>query len=109
MKKIENIIEESLKSEPSFKLSTNFADRVLKSIRRKERKSQRKLYVLMTLGIVVLMGLGFAILSYFQTLDALKGLESIVPLAVMIGGAIAVIQYLDNKLVKKKLFVQKLS
>jgi biotin transporter BioY len=108
MKKIENIIEQALKSEPAFKLGIDFKDRVLKTIRKKEKRVQRRLFILMALGVVIIMGFGVITLLYFQKLDSLKGLENIVPMAVMIGGVVAVIQYLDNKLVKKKLFTQQL-
>ncbi len=109
MKKIEELIDQALQNEPSFKLRGDFKDRVLKAIRRKEKMSQRKLYVLMALGIVVMFGFGLAILAYFQNLEALSALKNIVPMAVMIGGVVALVQYLDNKLVKKKMFNQQLS
>lgn len=109
MKKIEELIDQALKSEPAFKLSGDFKDRVLKAIKKRERKSQRRLYVLMALGIVIIMSFGVMILAYFQSLDTLNGFKNIVPIAVLIGGVIAVIQYLDNKLVKKKMFTQEFS
>lgn len=109
MKKIEELIDQALRNEPSFKLRGDFRDRVLKAIRRKEKMSQRKLYVLMALGIVVMFGFGLAILAYFQNLEALSTFKNIVPMAVMIGGVVALVQYLDNKLVKKKMFNQQLS
>lgn len=109
MKKIEELIDQTLQTEPSFTIKSDFRDRVLKTIRRKEKLSQRKLYVLMALGIVVMFGFGLAILAYFQNLEALSTFKNIVPIAVMIGGVVAIIQYLDNKLVKKKMFAQEYS
>ena len=109
MKRIEELIDQTLKTEPSFTIKNDFRDRVLKTIRRKEKISQRKLYVLMALGVVVMFGFGFAILAYFQNLEALNSFKNIVPIAVMIGGIVAIVQYLDNKLVKKKMLTQNFS
>ncbi|MEM6830756.1 MAG: hypothetical protein AAF551_09595 [Bacteroidota bacterium] len=47
---IDQLIEESLKNEPSFQLRKDFKDKVTLRIRRKERRSQRILYL--ALGFV---------------------------------------------------------
>lgn len=109
MKKIEELLDQALKSEPAFKLSNGFNERVLKAIRAKERKSQRRLYMFMALGIVCIIAFGVGFLAYFQSLEALGNFKNIVPIAVLVGGVVAIIQYLDNKLVKKKMFNQQLS
>ena len=109
MKKIEELVDKALRTEPSFNLKNDFRDRVLKAVRRKEKISQRRLYMFMALGVVVMFGFGFAILAYFQNLESLSAFKNIVPIAVMIGGVVAIIQYLDNKLVKKKILTQNFS
>ena len=109
MKKMEELIDQALRSEPVFKISSGFSERVLKSIRKTERKSQRRLYVLIALGVLCMFSFGAALLSYFQLLQTLSPFKNIVPIAVMIGGVVAMIQFLDNKLVKKKMFNQQLS
>lgn len=109
MKKVDELIDQVLKTEPTFKLSDGFKERVLKSIRKKDRRSQRILFALMGLGVIIIFGFGVSLLAYFQNLEALSSFKNIVPIAVLIGGVVAMIQYLDNKLVKKKMFTQEFS
>ncbi|MEP1095536.1 MAG: hypothetical protein ABJG78_10520 [Cyclobacteriaceae bacterium] len=106
MKNFETIIEEGLKMEPQFKLGLDFKDRVTKLIRKRERVSQRKFYMLIAFGIVAMFGAGFGVVLYFADLAAFADLGKIVPLAVLIGGLVAGIQFLDKKLVKDKMFKQ---
>ncbi|WP_420318610.1 hypothetical protein [Ekhidna sp.] len=108
MKKIEELIEEALRTEPSFQLKSDFKDRVIKAIRRREKRSQRRLYLWMALGTLVIFGFGYATIAYFMpsvlnTFQTLKGGNQIVPLAVLIGVTVVLIQYLDKRLIKDKM------
>lgn len=105
-KNIDQIIEEAFKVEPQFKLGADFKDLVTKMIKRKERRSQRRFYLLISFGVVVMFGVGAALIQYFGSLKSLSQFDQIVPFAIMIGGLIAVIQYLDKKLVKDKFLKQ---
>lgn len=106
MKNFDEIVENGLKIEPDFKLGLDFKDRVTKLIRRRERISQRKFYALIALGMVGIFGVGLGVVLYFSELKAFAEFGKLVPLAVLIGGLVAGIQYLDKKLVKDKVFRQ---
>ena len=111
MKKIEQLIDEVLRSEPEFQLRNDFKDRVLQVIKKKEKASQRKLYIWMALGTLIIFGFGYGTISYFlpDTIESFKGLNDgvsgLVPLAVLIGLLITIVQYLDKRLVKNKLIM----
>ena len=105
-KNIDQLIDDALKSEPNFNLGADFRDRVVKTIRKNERRSQRKLYVLISLGVLGIFGVGLGLVSYLGIQELFSGMGQLAPLAVLIGGAVVVIQYLDKKLVKDRLFKQ---
>ncbi len=105
-KNIDQIIEDALKIEPKFNLGADFKDRVTKMIRKKERKIQRKLYLLISIGVIMIFGAGIALVQYFGNIEALYQFDQLVPLAVIVGGLVAIIQYLDKRLVKDKSFKQ---
>lgn len=111
MKKIEQLIDEVLRTEPDFQLRKDFKDRVVQIIKRQEKASQRKLYFWMALGTLVIFGFGYTTIAYFLpgTFESLNsfndGLSGIIPLAVLIGLLIIVVQYLDKRLVKNKLLM----
>ncbi|MEQ9468316.1 MAG: hypothetical protein RLN88_12960 [Ekhidna sp.] len=111
MNEIEKMIDQALKTEPSFQLRKDFKDRVVSMIRRKEKASQRRLYFWMSLGTLVIFGFGYAAISYFmpslfQSLrGASDGVSQLVPLAVLIGVILTVIQFLDKRLVKDKMMI----
>ncbi|MEQ8906458.1 hypothetical protein [Ekhidna sp.] len=107
-KRIEQLIDEALRIEPSFQLRKDFKDRVVQAIRKKEKASQRKLYMWMALGTLIIMGFGYGVISYFlpsmlESFKGFRGSSQIVPLAVLIGIITIVIQYLDKRLVKDKM------
>ncbi|SNT29217.1 hypothetical protein SAMN05421640_3232 [Ekhidna lutea] len=108
-KQIEQLIDEALKTEPSFKLGGNFKDRVVLVLRKKEKSNQRKLYFLMALGMLVIFGFGYGTISYFlpslfESFSGLKNMsDQIIPLAVLIGVMVIIIQYLDKKLIKNRM------
>lgn len=106
MKNFDKIVEDGLKIEPDFKLGLDFKDRVSKLIRKRERISQRKFYMLIAFGVIAMFGAGLGVVLYFAELSAFAELGKIVPLAVLIGSLVAGIQYLDKKLVKDKMFKQ---
>ncbi len=111
MKKIEELIDEVLKIEPDFQLRKDFKDRVVSAINRQEKASQRKLYLWMALGTLVIFGFGYGTIAYFLpgTFESLNGLNDgvsgIIPLAVVIGILITLVQYLDKRLVKNKILM----
>ncbi|WP_462250282.1 hypothetical protein [Ekhidna sp.] len=111
MKDIEKIIDEALKMEPAFELRKDFKDKVLSAIKRSEKVSQRKLYFWMLAGTMTIFGFGYATISYFLpnllgSFNSMNGtIPNLTPIAVLVGVLIAVIQYLDKRLVKNKLAV----
>lgn len=104
--RVDEIIEKALKSEPKLEFSEGFADKVVRTIRKKESQNQRKLYLWMALGCLVMFAFGFAIMKTFVPgyLDGFSGdqFNKVIPLAVIIGLIVVFIQYLDQKLVKEK-------
>ena len=109
-KRIEELIEETLRTEPEFKLRNDFSDRMIRLIKKKEKTHQRKIYFWMLLGILMIIGFGYGTFSYFmptalESLQALKanGKEQIVMLAVIAGFLVIIVQYLDQKLVKERM------
>ncbi|WP_421765172.1 hypothetical protein [Ekhidna sp.] len=107
--RIEKLIDEVLKSEPSFELSKDFKDQVIVAIRKKERAVQRRLYSWMLMGTLVIFGFGYATISYFlpSVLESLGSANSLsdklIPGAVLVCVAVLVIQYLDKRLVKERM------
>jgi hypothetical protein len=106
MKNYDKNIEEGLKIEPDFKLGIDFKDQVVKMIRKKERIAQRKFLALIFIGVIIMFGVGIGFVIYLAGVEAFAILDQIVPLAVIVGGLVAVIQYLDKKLIKDKMFKQ---
>lgn len=107
--RIEKLIDEALKAEPAFQLRKDFKDRVVLAIKKKEKASQRRLYFWMVLGTLVIFGFGYCTIAYFipSALESLgtvsSGTSQLVPIAVLIGLLIMVIQFLDKRLVKDKM------
>jgi ABC-type Na+ efflux pump permease subunit len=107
-KRIEQLIDEALRKEPTFQLRKDFKDRVIQAIRKKEKASQRKLYMWMALGTLIIIGFGYGVISYFlpsmmESFQGFNGSSQIIPLAVLIGVIVIVIQFLDKRLVKDKM------
>ena len=105
---IDQIIDEVLKIEPDFKLRKDFSDGVIKRLRKIEAASQRKLYFLIALGTLFIFGSGIALLAFFLPESwvesfRLQGVDQIVPMAVVIGLVVGLIQYLDKVLVKDRM------
>lgn len=107
--KLEKLIDQALKEEPTFKLRNDFKDRVVKIIKRKERIAQRHMYVWIALGSLVILGFGYGILLYFlphvleHLTTAHSGVGSIIPFGIVGGILISIVQFLDKKLVKDKM------
>ena len=110
---IEKVLDQALKSAPTYQLSNDFKDQVIKMIRKKERASQRKFYFLLTFGVLSFVSLGFALMVYYfpsllfgsNDVAGIKEINKSIPFAILIGIAIAVIQYLDKKLVKDRMIL----
>ena len=107
--KIEKWIDEALRAEPAFHLGADFKDKVVKAIRKREQANTRNLYFLMVLGIIVICAIAFGTISFFMpdALAYLKSIRSVVPFAVILGSLIAIIQYLDKKLVRDRILLSK--
>ena len=69
MKNYDKIIEDGLKLEPDFKLGIDFKDQVAKLIRNRERLTQRKFYMLISLGTLVILGAGIGLMLFFGQLE----------------------------------------
>ena len=107
-KQVENIIEKALREEPSFQLRKGFADRMVLLVRKKERASQRKIYFWIALGSMFIVGAGVGILIYYfptfyQLVSSGQGFTGMIPIAVLIGILIVVIEFIDKKLVRDKI------
>lgn len=107
--RIEKLIDEALKSEPSFELRKDFKDRVVKAIRKKEQAFQRRLYGWMLIGTLIIFGFGYATIAYFlpsalNSFSSINGIsDQLIPGAVLVGVVVLVIQYLDKRLIKEKM------
>ncbi|MEO9485577.1 MAG: hypothetical protein ABJG47_19105 [Ekhidna sp.] len=108
---IEKIIDEALKSEPAFMLRKDFKDRVVQIIKKQEKASQKRLYFWMAIGILTIFGFGFATIAYFlptifeQFGKMNQSVSGLVPLAVLIGVLVTLVQFLDKRFVKNKLLI----
>jgi len=110
--RIDKMIDKALRSEPSFELSQNFKQHVVEVIRRKEKSRQRRLYFWIALGVITICGFGYGVISYFMPsffneLEMSQGFEKLnrfIPLAILTGVIISIIQYLDKKLIKDRFF-----
>lgn len=108
---IDRIIDEALKMEPGFHLRKDFKDRVVNAIRKQEKSSQRKLYFWMALGTLTIFGFGYATIAYFlpsmfENFGSVNdSVSNLIPLAVVAGVLITLIQYLDKRLVKNKIMI----
>lgn len=105
-KQIDQLVEDSLRKEPDFKLSMNFKDRVVRQIRKKERASQRRLYFFLSLGVLAMLVTGFALVSYYGAATGLTQFNGMVPIAILVGVLVAGVQFLDKILVKERYLKQ---
>ena len=108
--RLEKILDEALKSEPKLDLREGFAEGVVKAVRKKESSKQRKIYLWMIVGCLIMFGFGYAMMKAFIP-EAFEGqglfslgdqFNNVIPIAVILGIVIVAIQYLDRKLVKEK-------
>ncbi len=107
---IEKMIDDALRTEPLFQLRKDFKDRVVEAVRKQEKTSLRRVYLWIALGVLVIFGFGYGTIAYFMptvfdNFNTMKdGFGQIIPFAVLIGIMITLIQYLDKRLVQKKLY-----
>ena len=101
-KKSYEMVFEALGKQPDFKLSGDFAKKVIAKIDQLERKKKRGFYLLMSAGIVVMFGSFVAAMFYSYGPEGMSQFQDITTWGVMIGVIIAVVQYLDRKLIRKK-------
>ena len=106
MKKIEEILEEALRKEPDFDFKSGFHDQVIRKIRKHEKSHQQWLYGVIMAGTLTIFGIGAVLVSYFGGFEMLKDMGQIVPMAILLGIIVVIIQFLDKKLVKDKLINQ---
>ena len=107
-KNLENEIETALKKEPAFKLSKDFSYNVVKALRAKEKRAQRRIYFWMLFGIVFMCGSGaLLVVGFFpdllSTFSPENQVNSLIPMAVVVGVLVVLIQYLDKRLIKDRL------
>lgn len=108
MKKIEKLIEDALSAETSFKLNQDFKNKVVQAIRKKERRAQRRIYLWMAFGILFMFFMGYGSLRFYfpdllQNINQGQELNSLVPIAVIVGILVVIIQFLDQRLVKDQM------
>lgn len=103
--KVDKWIDEALRSDIDCTLRNDFRDKVMKAIKRREKTSQRRLYFWMILGISAIIGCGLFISRVFAPalFQGLENFDHIVPIAIVMGLAITLIQYLDKVLIKNRL------
>ncbi len=108
-KNIDQIVEEALRAEPIVQLSSDFKYKTLKAIRKVESRAQKRLYFLIGFGsfLMVLMGLTTIAVFIPELLDVSKftsgqGVDSLVPIAILIGIMLVIIQFLDKRLIKDR-------
>lgn len=103
--KIDKWIDEALKTEPSFKLRGDFRDRVVATIRKKEQQNQKSFYFWMILGILSICVFGYGVVTYFTPtlFEGLGDMSQIMPIAIVVGVVMALIQFLDKKLIKDRM------
>ena len=106
IEKLDELIDEALRTEPTFKLKPDFKDKLVQLIRRKERMEQRRVYFFIMLGTLAIVGAGVGAIFFFADLEVFSGLGQLAPMAVLVGAIVVLIQYLDKKLVKDKLLKQ---
>lgn len=107
--RIEKLIDEALKIEPAFQLRKDFKDKVVLAIRKREKANQRRLYLWMVFGTLIIFGFGYGTIAYFipEALQSFgnmtSGTSQLIPIAVLVGLLVLVIQYLDKRLIKDKM------
>ena len=108
-KDIDHIVEEALRTEPPFRLNSDFKHKTLKAIRKMEARSQKRLFVLIGVGSILMVLMGVGTIAYFlpELLDfgalrSTQGIDSLVPIAILIGIMLVVIQFLDKRLIKDR-------
>ncbi|MEM0942239.1 MAG: hypothetical protein AAF600_21955 [Bacteroidota bacterium] len=104
--KIENWIDEALKTEINFELSKGFKNSVLTAIKKKELRSEQKVYLLIVLGVILMVLAGYVCIALFfpdliQKMSQEK-VNKLIPTAVIAVVLIALVQYLDKKLIKER-------
>lgn len=107
-KNIDQIVDDILQSEPDFQLRRDFSDRVIQRLRKMEVANQRKFFFWISLGTLAIFGFGVAVFAFFVPAEwiaslRMNGMDQVIPLAVVIGVVVGIIQYLDKKLVKDKM------
>lgn len=100
---MEDKLINAMKSEPDFRLSERFSAQVLTKILRKERATVLRNNMLLALGIILFLGISFAALVYFMEARQVSFVVSLAPWILLISGAVAIIQFLDAKLIKHRL------
>lgn len=110
--KLEHIIEQALRSEPDFKLNQDFKNRTFKAIRRNESKYQKRMYFLIAIGSLIMGFIGYGTISYFMpevlksfsVNNSYENVNTLIPISVLVGVMLVVIQFLDKKLIKDQYF-----
>ncbi len=108
-KNIDTKLEEALKKDFEFTLPESFADEVLLKLNLANEKSDKNLYWLL-FGSGLFMAMACLItVSLYTNFEVFSYIGQYGGWGIFILGLIAVVQYLDKKLIKEKMGVPKLN
>ncbi len=92
---------DALEKEPSFQLSTNFSNKVLGLIEKKESTRNRVFWLLSIIGISVILVSFVVGMIYVYGWDGIKQFQNLTYWAVTAGVMITIFQFLEGKLIRK--------
>lgn len=91
----------SLEKDFDFTFSSKFTEKIMMKILAKERKSQQRFWLVLSLAVLSFFALAFVGLFYFIGWEGITGMKNIAIYGVMIGLLVVFIQYLDHLLLPR--------
>ncbi len=91
----------SLEKDFNFSFGAQFQEKIMMKILAQERKSQRRFWLILGLGVLSFFALAFVGLFYFIGWEGLIGMKNIALYGVLIGLLVVFIQYLDHLLLPR--------
>lgn len=91
----------SLEKDFDFSFSAKFTDKIMMKVLARERKSQQRFWLILSLGVFSFFALAFVGLFYFIGWEGLIGMKNIAIYGVLIGLLVVFIQYLDHLLLPR--------
>ncbi len=91
-----------LEKSPDFRLSEDFIGNVISRLEKLERVKRRNFYTLMFGGVFALITGFVAIMVYSFGFESMARFQNITMWGVIIGVMVAIIQFLDQSLIKKR-------